>query len=205
MNPQINFYYPHSDYSCLPIDKRKTSSQAMVLEHFYYAVYRVEVDFDTIYRHTLIIADDFDQIILGLEESINRIKHQFKPIFPPEISLVLLRSLKMIEPEFLKTLKKNGIQTEVATILSKRNDDHYTAVGMADDQLELFPLNATDGLAAIRVARLKFAKILGTYFSPIEVCQAHPVMEELNVKFQIVAKRISLLINCEETCFNSLH
>lgn len=204
MNKQINFYYPHSDCSCLPIDKRKTSAQAMVLEHFYYAVFRVEVDFDTIYRHTLIIADDFDQIILGLDENIKRIKHQFK-IPPHEISLVLLRSLKMIDPEFLKTLNENGIQTEVASILSKRNDDHYTAVGIADDQLELYPLNATDGLAAIRVARLKFAKHRGTYFSPIEVCQAHPVMEELNVKFQIVAKRISLLINCEETCSNSLH
>jgi len=205
VNKQINFYYPHSDYTRWPIDMRKQITQEISLESYYFVGFRVEEDFETRYQHALIIADDYESLISGLVRKIESIKRKFNKVPPHEIALVFFRNMKMSDPVFLKTLRENGIKAEVDAILAKRDDDRYTTVGMINEQTELYPMKATDGLAAIRVARLKFFKNFAEYFMPLEICQAHPVCKEFDVLFQIVAKRTLALINCEATCSNLVH
>jgi hypothetical protein len=205
MTNPTNFYYTHRDRTLRPLDKRRHFTKPIVLEQFYFVGYRIEVDFETHYQHALLIADDYEALINGHEELLKMIVREYVATPPFEISLVYLRSLKMLDPCLLKSLAENGIQQEVEALLVKRDDDRYAAIGLVSDQLELYPLKATDALAALRVARLNFVKHFAKYFMPLSVSQAHPVTKEFDRHFNVVSQRVTTLMSCNASCMRQVH
>lgn len=164
-------------------------------EHCYFIGLRITVGNVMRYQHALILADDYESLVNGINEERNTILNQKVTASLNDIEPVFVRNLIMRDPAMIDSINCYGINTEIQEILSRRDDHRFTVFGkLGDEEICLIPEEAHDALAAMRLARLDSVKLAVKTFQPLDVRQAHPATREFEAIFLQVADRFMKLV-----------
>lgn len=195
MNPQINLRYPHSDHPPVLRDMRKQNVAEIKLEQCYLVGFRISTDTCYRYHRSLLLADNYDSLLQGIKAAHNAILDKQYDLFESDVSLIFVRSLMMQSEAVVNSVKINNIQAETQEILSRRDDNKFAVFGLLGDGIFLEQVNATNALAAIKLARSRCPTESISGFLPLEICQAHPVTKEFDTLFLTVANQLKSLIS----------
>jgi hypothetical protein len=157
-------------------------------DHCYFIGFRITAENAMRYSHALILADDYESLINGINEERNSIlDHQLASSLS-DIEPVFVRSLLMQDQVLIASIDAYGINTQIQEILSRRDDHRFAVLGMlGNEEICLIPEEAHDALAAMRLARWESIKLAVKNFQPLDVRQAHPVTREFDALFHQVA------------------
>lgn len=194
MNPQLNLRYTHSDHSRVLRDVRHSILPDVTWAQFYFIGFRIDTGEGVLYRHALIVADDYDAFVAGISEEREAIQAQHSATSRDAIALVFVRNLIMQDPHMIDSISHHHIDSDIEVMLSKRDDNRFSVFGRLGEAICLIPETARDALGAVQIARHQSALLAGKDFMPLEVRQAHPVTKEFDALFQSTAKRIQCLI-----------
>ena len=197
MNPQTNLRYPHSAHPPLLRDMRKQNVAEIKLEQCYFIGFRISSDNCYRYHRSLLLADDYDSLLRGINAAHNAILHKRYDLFESDVSLVFVRSLMLQSDEFVNAVNVNNIHTETQKILSRRDDNKFSVFGQLGDGVFIEQVDAKDALAAIKLARSRCPTEDISKFLPLEICQAHPVTKEFDNLFLTVANQLKSLFSAE--------
>ncbi len=189
------FRYIGAEQPCVTRDMRKTHQMEIALEHCYFVGFRITAESVMSYQHTLILADDYESLAMGICEERNMILDQKLANSLNDIEPVFVRSLLMQDQVMIASTDAYGINSEIKEILSRRNDHLFTVFGMlGNEKICLVQEEAHDALTAMRLARWKSVKLAVKDFRPLDVRQAHPATKEFEVQFHLVAGRFMKLV-----------
>jgi hypothetical protein len=205
MNQQLQLRYSHTDQTCKPIDKRRLTIPQITLAHYHFTGFQIPTETSHRYQHYLIVADDYDSLLYGLEEANRMMMERLPVVSRSDIGLVYLRNLTITDQSMINGEQFSDIKSESRAFLSKRDDNQYTVLGLQGKEICLIPKSSKDALSAIRILRCQTATQQGKFFTPLEVCQAHPVTKEFDALFNTVANRVKILLGCELSEGSSLH
>lgn len=195
MNPQLNFRYRHSDHTRVLRDVRHSLLPEVSWARFYFTGLRIDTEEGVLYRHALIVADDYDAFAAGISDERNAILEQHSATSRDAVALVFVRNLLVQDSQMIDSISHHHIDSDIEQMLSKRDDNRFSVFGRLGEAICLIPVTARDALAAIQIARYQSALLAGKDFMPLEVRQAHPVTKEFDALFQSTAKRIQCLID----------
>ena len=194
MNPPMPFRYIQANQSCVTRDIRKKHEMEIAREHCYFIGLRITAENAMCSWHALILADDYESLVIGINEERNSILDQQLATSLNDIEPVFVRSLLMQDQIMIASIDAYGINTEMQEILSRRNDHRFTVFGiLGNEEICLIPENAHDALAAMRLARWESTKLAAKDFQPLDVRQAHPVTREFDALFNQVAEQFITL------------
>ena len=205
MNQPLDLRYSHSDRSRVFRDARSKPVPEIAQEQCYFLGFRISIANDYLYHHALILADDHDSFNQGIKGEYDAILSRTSATYTSNIALVFVRNLLMQDPALINTVDSDNFKTETQKILSKRDDNQFTVLGMRESKVSLVSINASDALAAFQLVRSKIGYQIDNDFKPLEVCQAHPVTKEFDALFQSAAKRIKCLIGNVPTGSSQFH
>lgn len=205
MNQQSNFRYNHTDRSRVFRDLRSKPVPEITQEQCYFLGFRISIANDYLYHHALILADDHDSFNQGIKGEYDAILSRTSATYTSNIALVFVRNLLMQDPALINTVDSDNFKTETQKILSKRDDNQFTVLGMRESKVSLVNINASDALAAFQLVRSKIGYQIDNDFKLLEVCQAHPVTKEFDALFQSAAKQIECLIGSVQAAGCCLH
>ena len=205
MNLQSHCRYTHTDRTRVFRDVRSKPMPQIAQEQCYFLGFRISIANDYRYHHALILADDHDSFIQGIKGECHAIHDRSSATYASDIALVFMRNLAMRDPDMNATIESYNIKTETQKILSKRDDNQFTVLGMRESKISLVSINASDALTAFQLVRSKIGYQIDNDFKPLEVCQAHPVTKEFDALFQSAAKRIKCLIGNVPTGSSQFH
>jgi hypothetical protein len=205
MNQQLNFRYNHTDRSRVFRDLRSKPVPEITQEQCYFLGFRISIANDYLYHHALILADDHDSFNQGIKGEYDAILSRTSATYTSNIALVFVRNLLMQDPALINTVDSDNFKTETQKILSKRDDNQFTVLGMRESKVSLVSINTSDALTAFQLVRSKIGYQIDNDFKPLEVCQAHPVTKEFDALFQSAAKRIKCLIGNVPTGSSQFH
>ena len=197
MTPQTTLRYPHSDHPPVLQDMRKQSGAEIKLEQCYFVGFRISTDTCYRYHRSLLLADDYDSLLLGIKSVHNDLLYKQCNIFDCDVDLIFMRSLKMQNTAIINSRKNHKMDTEMHNILSRRDDNKFTVFGLLGDGVFQEQTYARDALAAIELAYSKCPKEFIQDFLPLEICQAHPVTKEFDSLFLDVAHQLEKLISAD--------
>lgn len=193
------FRYINADQPCVTCDMRKKYEIEIAKEHCYFVGLRVTLENEMRYRHSLILADDYESLIAGINEERSMILSQQLAASAIDIEPVFVRNLLMHETGAIDSIEKTGIYAEIQKSLSKRDDHRFTVLGRSgNEQVYLIQENAQDALAAMRLSRLRNISLASRNFTPLDVRQAHPATHEFDSLFHQVAAQFGRLL--EDPC-----
>jgi hypothetical protein len=188
------FRHDHSDGSRVPRDVRKRSAQDIAPAHCHFLGFRVSVENVERYHDALILADNHDSFVYGIDEARRAIREQHGGSRVRAIDLVYVRNLAMMEPAMDDAFDRDGIEADAQGTLSSRNGHPFTVFGILGEcATHLMRVTALDALTALRIARCKCSKQFCRNFQPLDVRHAHPVTREFDALFQIMADRFMTL------------
>jgi hypothetical protein len=198
--------YHHDDHTRELRDVRKSRSVEVPSEQVFFVVFRVWYVNELHYHHALILADGHESFADGIAGEIQFIvDHKFAR-YKIDISLVFVRSLMMQRQDIKELAMQMDITTGIRKGISRRNDDKFMAFGLVGDKdLSLIKVEADDALKAIECARTKCLNQHQKKFTPMEICQAHPVTSECYALFDVAAARIKALIDAKPCNDGYLH
>lgn len=174
---------------------RKKHEMEIAREHCYFIGFRITAYNVTRYQHTLILADDYESLVIGINEERNTILDQRLATSLNDIEPVFVRSLMMQDQVLIASADACGINTEIQEILSRRDDYRFTVFGkLGKEEICLIPEVAHDALTAMRLSRWESMKLAGKNFQPLDVRQAHPVTKEFDALFHQVAGQFMTLV-----------
>lgn len=195
MNQPIPFRYIQTNQPCVTRDMRKKHEMEIAREHCYFIGLRITAEYSMYYQHALILADDYESLVIGINEERNTILDQQQAMSLNDIEPVFVRSLLMQDQVMIASVDACGINTEIKEILCRRNDHRFTVFGMlGNEEICLIPEEAHDALTAMRLARWESIKLAVKNFKPLDVRQAHPSAREFDAQFHQVAGRFMKLI-----------
>ena len=126
--------------------------------------------------------------------------------YKTDFSLVFVRSLLMHRQDIKDSATETNITAEIRDGISRRNDNKFMVLGLVEDKaLSVDPVEASDALQAIENVRKIFLYQHQKKFTPIEVCQAHPVTAECCALFERTAPRIKALIEAKPCIDGRMH
>jgi hypothetical protein len=188
------FRYIQAEQPCVTRDVRKKHEMEITHEHCYFIGFRIMAKNTIRYQHALILADDYESLVIGVNEERNTILDQQLATSLNDIEPVFVRSLLMQDQVIIASVDACGINAEIKEILSKRDDYRFTVFGkLGNEEICLIPEEAHDALTAMRLARWESMKLAGKNFQPLDVRQAHPVTKEFDALFHQVAGRFMKL------------
>ena len=194
MNQLVTFRYIQTDQPCLARDTRKKHEIEIAQKHCYFIGFRITVDHVMNYRHSLVLADDYQSLLMGIDEERKGLDKRLA-VSRNDIELVFLRNMGMRETAMLDSIGKYGITAEIQKTLSRRDDHHFTVFGkLENEQICLFHETAQDALTAMRLARLHSGKFAARNFQPLDVRQAHPATYEFDFLFERIADGFMKLV-----------
>lgn len=206
VNQEVPLHYRHDDHTKVLRDVRKTRSVDVPYEQVFYVVFSIWYAWELHYHHAVILADDDESFTKGIAEETQLIVDRQLACYKTDVSVVFVRSLLMQRQDIKDSATETNIRAEIQDGVSPRNDDKFMAVGLFDDNaLILITVEAGDALKAIEIVRKMFLYHHQKKFTPIEICQAHPVTAECYVLFDIAAPRIKALIDAKPCLDGSLH
>lgn len=174
---------------------RKKREMEIAHEHCYFVGFRITAENTMRYQHTLILADDYESLVIGINEERNTILTQQLATSLSDIEPVFVRNLLMQDQVMIASIDACGINTEIQEILSRRDDHRFTVFGMlGNEEICLIPEEAHDALTAMRLARWESLKLAVKNFKPLEVRQAHPATIEFDALFLQMAGRFMKLV-----------
>ena len=195
MNQPLPYRYIQAGQLCVIRDMRKKHEMEIAREHCYFIGLRITVGNAMRYQHALILADDYESLVNGINGERNTILNQKVTASLNDIEPVFVRNLIMQDPAMVDSINSCGINTEIQEILSRRDDHRFTVFGkLGNEEICLIPEEAHDALAAMRLARLESVKLAVKKFQPLDVRQAHPATREFEVQFHLVADRFVKLV-----------
>jgi hypothetical protein len=188
LNRSIPFPYIQANQPSVTRDMRKKYEMEIVRERCYFIGLRINEGNVMRYQHALILADDYESLVIGINEERNTILDKHLAVSLNDIEPVFIRSLSMQDQDLIASIDACGINTEVKEILSRRDDHRFTVFGMlGNEKICLIPKEAHDALTAMRLARWESIKLAAKDFQPLDVRQAHPVTGEFDALFHQVA------------------
>lgn len=191
----MQFRYNHADHTRVPRDVRRNRVPELSLEHTYFVGIRIWTDNQLSFRHALILADDFDNLLDGIADEFNVIINQPSVAARREISLVFVRNLLTQTQDMRGSEDYRQIYSEIQQAISTRNDDLYMVFGLIEDRkICLIQLETKDALKAIGIVRSLCNQQYQGEFIPLEVCQAHPATAECYSLYEAAVERIKLFI-----------
>ncbi len=196
MNPPMQLRYRHDDHTRELRDVRKTRSVEVPCEQVFFVVFRVWFLNELHYHHALILADDYESFAEGIAGEVQFIMdHQFA-CYKIDVSLVFVRNLMMQRQDIKDAAIEMDITTDIRKGIAKRNDEMFMALGLVGDkELSLIKVVAVDALKAIECASMECLHQNRDKFTPVEICQAHPVTSECYALFDVAAARIKALLD----------
>jgi hypothetical protein len=195
LNQPASFRYLQADQPCATRDMRKKHEMEIAREHCYFVGFKITAESVMSYQHVLILADDYESLVIGIKKERNTILDQQLATSLNDIEPVFVRSLTMQDQAMIASVDACGINTEIKEILSKRDDYRFTVFGMLENkEICLIPEEAHDALTAMRLARWKSIKLAAKNFQPLDVRQAHPVTREFDALFHRVAGQFMILV-----------
>ncbi|HQS58744.1 MAG: hypothetical protein B7Y56_10815 [Gallionellales bacterium 35-53-114] len=195
MNPQINLRYPHSSHPPVLRDMRKYTIADIKLDHCYFVGFRISAEPCYRYHRALLLTDDYDSLLQGINQVRMAIMEKDFDLFDSDVVLIFMRSLKMESTAIVNSRQMSNMDAETEEILSRRNDNMFAVFGLLGDEIFLEQTHSRDALAAIKLAYSRCPTGSTTGFMPLEVCQAHPVTQEFNRLFQVVANQLKCLLS----------
>ena len=190
------FHYIQAEQPCVTRDVRKKHEMKIAREHCYFIGFRIMAKNTIRYRYALILADDYETLVIGINEERNTILDQQLATSLNDIEPVFVRSLLMQDQVMIASVDASGINTEMKEILSRRDDYRFTVFGMLGyEEICLIPEEAHDALTAMRLARWESIKLVVKDFQPLDVRQAHPVTREFDALFHQVAGQFMKLVD----------
>ena len=195
MNQLAPFRYLQVDRPCVTRDVRKKCEMEIAPEHCYFVGFKITAESVMCYQYALILADEYESLVMGINEERNTILDQKLATSLNDIEPVFVRSLSMQDQAMIASVDACGINTEIKEILSRRDDHRFTVFGiLGDEEICLIPEEARDALTAMRLARWKSIKLAAKNFQPMDVRQAHPVTREFDALFHRVAGQFMTLV-----------
>lgn len=189
------FRYIQANQPCVTRDMRKKHAMEIACEHCYFVGFRITTENVMRYQHALILADDYESLVIGINEERNTMLDKQLATSLNDIEPVFVRSLLMQDRVMIASVDACGIDTEMKDILSRRDDHRFTVFGMlGTEEICLIPEEAHDALTAMRLARWESIKLAAKNFQPLDVRQAHPVTREFDALFHQVAERFMKLV-----------
>ncbi len=174
---------------------RKKHEMKIAREHCYFIGLRITAEYSMYYKHALILADDYESLVIGINEERNSILDQQQAMSLNDIEPVFVRSLLLQDQVMIASIDACGINVEIKKILSRRDDHQFTVFGMlGNEEICLIPEEAHDALTAMRLARWESIKLAEKNFQPLDVRQAHPATREFDALFHQVAGRFMKLV-----------
>ena len=198
--------YAHADHTRVLQDVRRNKLSEIIWSQVYYVGFRISTGGMDRYRHALLLADNYDALLEGIAGEFNAIREQSSATSSGTIRLVFMRNLMTHDPEVMASAECQNITTEIRDELSRQNDSQYLVFGMVGEhKICLIKIAVGDALMAVHQARLASMDHFRAEFTPLEVCQAHPVTVECYALFDATAERIKPLVSSEPSCNGYRH
>lgn len=189
------FRYIKADQPCVTCDMRKKNEIEIAKDHCYFVGLRVTLENEMSYRHSLILADDYEALIAGIDEERRMILKRQLATAASDIEPVFVRNLLMHEASLIDSIEKIGISSEIQKTLLRRDDHRFTVLGRSgSEQIYLVHENAQDALTAMRLTRLHNINLAANDFQPLDVRHAHPAAKEFDSLFHQVANQFLILL-----------
>ena len=179
MNQTLQLRYAHADHTRVLRDVRRNRLSEIIWNQVYYVGFRISTGEVDRYRHALLLADNYDALLDGIAGEFNAIREQSSATSFGTIRLVFMRNLMTLDPDVMASAECQNITTEIRDELSRQNDSQYLVFGMVGEhKICLIKVAVGDALMAIHQARSASMGKFKAEFTPLEVCQAHPVTAE---------------------------
>ncbi|MGB7597399.1 MAG: hypothetical protein WBM09_07520 [Gallionella sp.] len=120
MNPQLNFRYRHSDHTRVLRDVRHSLLPEVSRARFYFTGFRIDTEEGVLYRHALIVADDYDAFAAGISDERKAIMEQHSATSRDAVALVFVRNLIMQDPRMIDSISHHHIDSDIKQMLSSR-------------------------------------------------------------------------------------
>jgi hypothetical protein len=196
MNSILPLNIKHVDYTRTLRDWRKTRKPELVWSHIYYVGFKILTRSEQLYRHALILADDFDAFLEGVAGEYSNILDQQTVADARNITLVFVRNMTTQSHAITALIDYQNIATEIQEALCKGDGEHYMVFGtVGENRICLIRLHTDNALTAIDEARAATLDQLKETFIALEVCQADPEMTQCYALFDAAAERIKILMN----------
>jgi hypothetical protein len=202
--------YYHDDHTQTIFEARAKPDSNIAASSIYYLAYRVAIGNAIWYHHTLLLADNIEDLLKGTSAIQGIIRNSIHP--SAAVSLQFIRSQFSEDERIIESSFGQNIYKEINEQISsgQEKNDSYKVFGVIGEDREeyrmtLMNVKQKDANGAIVFAYAHILNKMHEPFSPLDVFPTHPVTQDLVAHYQAASSKLQALIGRPSAPAMTLH